>query len=71
MLGEPECRLWQPRSHQLGRFHPPSPPLSPFSLSPQVIALSKRSKEAETAFLSVSKQLLAAPGKQGGGELAA
>ncbi|NWV73805.1 CUX2 protein, partial [Dasyornis broadbenti] len=33
----------------------------PLSLSPQVIALSKRSKEAETAFLSVYKQLLAAP----------
>ncbi|NXF74714.1 CUX2 protein, partial [Sclerurus mexicanus] len=33
----------------------------PFSISLQVIALSKRSKEAETAFLSVYKQLLEAP----------
>ncbi|NWV47048.1 CUX2 protein, partial [Daphoenositta chrysoptera] len=33
----------------------------PLSLSPQVIALGKRSKEAETAFLSVYKQLLEAP----------
>ncbi|NXK26697.1 CUX2 protein, partial [Arenaria interpres] len=33
----------------------------PFSISPQVIALSKRSKEAETAFLSVYKQLIEAP----------
>ncbi|NWV19002.1 CUX2 protein, partial [Origma solitaria] len=40
----------------------PTPePFPPFPLSPQVIALSKRSKEAETAFLSVYKQLLAAP----------
>uniref|UniRef100_A0A8B9MHM3 Homeobox protein cut-like n=1 Tax=Accipiter nisus TaxID=211598 RepID=A0A8B9MHM3_9AVES len=35
-----------------------------------VIALSKRSKEAETAFLSVYKQLIEAPGKQRGGDLA-
>ncbi|NXP38292.1 CUX2 protein, partial [Leiothrix lutea] len=33
----------------------------PSSLSPQVIAFSKRSKEAETAFLGVYKQLLEAP----------
>ncbi|NXK55635.1 CUX2 protein, partial [Chauna torquata] len=33
----------------------------PFSISLQVIALSKRSKEAETAFLSVYKQLIEAP----------
>ncbi|NXJ09091.1 CUX2 protein, partial [Odontophorus gujanensis] len=33
----------------------------PFPISPQVIALSKRSKEAETAFLSVCKQLIEAP----------
>ncbi|KAI6076185.1 Homeobox protein cut-like 2 [Aix galericulata] len=33
----------------------------PFSISPQVIALSKRSKEAETAFLSVYKQLIEGP----------
>uniref|UniRef100_A0A803YNS1 Homeobox protein cut-like n=1 Tax=Meleagris gallopavo TaxID=9103 RepID=A0A803YNS1_MELGA len=32
-----------------------------FPISPQVIALSKRSKEAETAFLSVCKQLIEAP----------
>ncbi|KAF1424940.1 Homeobox protein cut-like 2, partial [Spheniscus magellanicus] len=32
----------------------------PFSISLQVIALSKRSKEAETAFLSVYKQLIEA-----------
>lgn len=43
----------------------------PFSISPQVIALSKRSKEAETAFLSVYKQLIEAPGKERGGDLAA
>lgn len=43
----------------------------PFSISLQVIALSKRSKEAETAFLSVYKQLIEAPGKQRGGDLAA
>ncbi|NXL85098.1 CUX2 protein, partial [Alectura lathami] len=36
-------------------------PSPPFSISPQVIALSKRSKEAETAFLSVCKQLIEAP----------
>ncbi|NXB99072.1 CUX2 protein, partial [Orthonyx spaldingii] len=35
--------------------------LTPIPLSPQVTALSKRSKEAETAFLSVYKQLLEAP----------
>lgn len=48
---------------------PVSEPL--FSISLQVIALSKRSKEAETAFLSVYKQLIQAPGKQRGGDLAA
>ncbi|NXC42414.1 CUX2 protein, partial [Penelope pileata] len=32
-----------------------------FSISPQVIALSKRSKEAGTAFLSVCKHLIEAP----------
>ncbi|NXL44366.1 CUX2 protein, partial [Podilymbus podiceps] len=42
-------------------FPPPSPSLTPFSISLQVIALSKRSKEAETAFLSVYKQLIEAP----------
>ncbi|OXB64152.1 hypothetical protein ASZ78_002082 [Callipepla squamata] len=36
-------------------------PHCPFPISPQVIALSKRSKEAETAFLSVCKQLIEAP----------
>ncbi|POI31899.1 hypothetical protein CIB84_004350 [Bambusicola thoracicus] len=36
-------------------------PHRPFPISPQVIALSKRSKEAETAFLSVCKHLIEAP----------
>lgn len=64
-------RLRRHRSRWLAQFLPPSPSLTPLSLSPQVIALSKRSKEAETAFLSVYKQLLEAPGKQRGGDLAA
>uniref|UniRef100_A0A452IXL3 Homeobox protein cut-like n=1 Tax=Gopherus agassizii TaxID=38772 RepID=A0A452IXL3_9SAUR len=34
------------------------------SFQAEVIALSKRSKEAETAFLSVYKQLIGAPGKE-------
>ena len=32
-------------------------------LFPKVVALSKRSQEAEAAFLSVYKQLIEAPGK--------
>lgn len=69
--GDPMCRLWWHRSRWIRLFLPPNPSLTPLSLSPQVIALSKRSKEAETAFLSVYKQFLGAPGKQSGGDLAA
>lgn len=61
-------RSWWPR--KAGSLLP-APLSPPFSISLQVIALSKRSKEAETAFLSVYKQLIEAPGKQRGGDLAA
>lgn len=35
-----------------------------FSFFSKVVALSKRSQEAEAAFLSVYKQLIEAPGKK-------
>lgn len=35
-----------------------------FNIPNQVVALSKRSKEAEAAFLSVYKQLIEAPGTE-------
>lgn len=37
------------------------------SLFPKVVALNKRSQEAEAAFLSVYKQLIEAPGKKHSG----